>query len=336
MGAVERLDGAVCLVTGGLGFIGSNTALALAAAGAEVRVLDALIPEHGGDLRNVEEWKPSSGLSIVIGDISDDHTVAGLLDGVDVVFNIAGQVSHHESMVDPLRDLDINVRRQLLFLESIRRHRPDVTVVHTSTRQVFGRPRYQPVDEEHPAVPRDINGVDKLAGEFYHRLYGTVHDIRTVSLRLTNVYGPRQDLRKTGLGFLPVFASRVLRGLDLEVFGDGAQRRDCLHVDDVIDAMCLSAMAVRDGAVDAGEYFNIGHERSLSLLEIAHEMARLADTGSSVRCVPWPDDLARIDIGDFAGDYTKAESVLKWRAAIDFTTGMRGTLDFYRSNPWYL
>ena len=336
MGAVGRLDGAVCLVTGGLGFIGSNTALALAAAGAEVRVLDALIPEHGGNVRNVDDWKPASGLSVMIGDIADDNVVSNLLDGVDVVFNIAGQVSHHESMIDPLRDLDINVRRQLQFLESVRRHRPAVTIVHTSTRQVFGRPRYQPVDEEHPAVPRDINGVDKLAGEFYHRLYGTVHDIRTVSLRLTNVYGPRQDLRTPGLGFLPVFASRVLHGLDLEVFGDGAQRRDCLHVDDVIEAMCLSAIAVRDGAIGAGEYFNIGHVNSLSLLEIAHEMSRLADSGSAVRCVPWPDELTRIGIGDFEGDYTKAETVLGWRAGIDSTSGMRHTLDFYRSNPWYL
>ena len=336
MGSLDGLSGSVCLVTGGLGFIGSNTALALAGSGAQVRVIDALIPEHGGDRRNIEPWMPARGLDVTVGDIAHDVTVARLLDGVDFVFNIAGQVSHHESMVDPLRDLDINVRRQLEFLETVRRHRPEAVVVHTSTRQVFGRPRYQPVDEEHPAVPRDINGVDKLAGEFYHRLYGTVHGIRTVSLRLTNVYGPRQDLRKPGLGFLPVFVSRVLKGLPLEVFGDGSQQRDCLHVDDVVEVLACAAMSAHAGTLEPGEYFNVGHRTSLSLAEIATTMAELARTGSSVGFVPWPDELTRIDIGGFSGDYAKAQAMLGWKSMIDFTDGMRATFDFYREHPWYL
>ena len=336
MGSLDDLAGSVCLVTGGLGFIGSNTVLALAAAGAEVRVLDALVPEHGGNPRNISEWHPSSGVEVTVGDISDSDLVARLLDGVDVVFNIAGQVSHLESMVDPLRDLDINVRSQLVFLETVRRVRPDAVVVHTSTRQVFGRPRYQPVDEEHPAVPRDINGVDKLAGEFYHRLYGTVHGIRTVSLRLTNVYGPRQDLRKPGLGFLPVFVSRVLRGEPLQVFGDGSQQRDCVHVDDVVEVLARSATAARRGAVAPGEYFNVGHRQSLALAEIAGVMSELGGGRSPVVHTPWPEDLTRIDIGGFSGDYTKVSRSLGWESSIGFPEGMSRTLDFYREHQWYL
>ena len=334
MGSVNELSGSVCLVTGGLGFIGSNVARALVVAGAETRVIDAMVPQHGGDRRNLD------GVADLVlvreTGIDDDSAVTALLDGVDVVFNIAGQVSHHESMTDPARDLDLNVRNQLAFLETVRRVRPEAVVVHTSTRQVYGRPRYLPVDEEHPAVPRDINGVNKLAGEFYHRLYGTVHGVRTVALRLTNVYGPRQCLRRDGLGFLPVFVRRVLRGEVLDVFGDGSQRRDCLHVDDVVEVLAAAALRARSGEIHPGDFFNLGHSESLSLLEIAEVMCELADSGSSSRSVPWPEGLDLIDIGDFTGDYTKASGALRWQPTIGFREGMRKTLDFYRESPWYL
>ena len=336
--AADRYRDSVCVVTGGLGFIGSNLVLALLGAGAQVRVLDALIPQHGGDVRNVTAFAAAEGnsLQIVTGDIADEAVTVPLLDGAEFVFNIAGQVSHHESMVDPLRDQDINVRSQLVLLETIRRVRPEVVVVHTSTRQVYGRPRYLPVDEAHPTEPRDINGVNKLAGEHYHRLYGEVHDLRTVSLRLTNVYGPRQNLHKHGLGFLPVFVSRVLRGEPLSVFGDGQQLRDCLHVDDVVVALARAGMAAGDGHVERGTVFNLGSDESHTLLEIGQMMAHLAGTDSAVGLLPWPDELSRIDIGGFQTDSRAASAALGWSPTIAFRDGIEMTLNFYRENPWYL
>ena len=328
---------AVCVVTGGLGFIGSNLALALHRAGARVTVLDALIPQHGGDPRNITEFVSSDGdVPVTIGNIADETVTAPLLDGADFVFNIAGQVSHHESMVDPLRDHDINVRSQLLLLETIRRVRPTAVVVHSSTRQVYGRPRYLPVDEAHPTEPRDINGVNKLAGEQYHRLYGTVHDVRTVSLRLTNVYGPRQDLRTPGLGFLPVFVSRVLTGQPLSVYGDGQQQRDCLHVDDVVTALMLAGSSSLAGGIPPGSVFNLGGNETHTLLRIAELMADLAGTGSSVSLTPWTDELSRIDIGGFETDSRAAVAALGWSPTIPLGGGIEMTLNFYREHPWYL
>ena len=334
--------GTVCVVTGGLGFIGSNLALALRRAGARVRILDALVPQHGGDHRNVMEFDtgpaddPDGELWIEIGDIADEAASVPLLDGADFVFNIAGQVSHHESMIDPLRDHDINVRSQLVLLETIRRVRPGAVVVHTSTRQVYGRPRYLPVDEAHPTDPRDINGVNKLAGEQYHRLYGSVHGMRTVALRLTNVYGPRQDLQKPGLGFLPVFVRRVLGGESLAVFGDGQQLRDCLHVDDVVVALALAGSAASEGRIEPGSVFNLGNDEAHTLLEIAHLMADLAGTGSQVELLPWPDELSRIDIGGFRSDSRAVAAALGWSPTISFRGGIEMTLDFFREHPWYL
>jgi len=338
----QNFDGVTCVVTGGLGFIGSNTAIALVAAGARVRVIDALIPQHGGDRRNLDCIVTSASddvrerVSITIASIADDEATRSVLAGADFVFNIAGQVSHLESMKDPLHDSEINVRSQLVFLEAMRNTCPSAVVVHTSTRQVYGRPRYMPVDEAHPTEPRDINGIDKLAGEQYHRLYGLVHGMRTVALRLTNVYGPRQNLAQQGLGFLPVFVRRALRGEALEVFGDGLQRRDCLHVDDVVGVLLLAARAMERGNVEPGSVFNVGGQEAISLRSIAETMAELGGAGSTVEFTPWPPELAAIDIGDFSTDATAVTNALGWTPRLPFRDGMQMTLDFYRRHPWYL
>lgn len=334
MSAVDELSGSVCLVTGGLGFIGSNMAHALVKAGAETRVVDSLVPGHGGDRRNLDGI--SGAVVVRETGIDDVPAIVELLDGVDVVFNIAGQVSHHASMIDPARDLDLNVRSQLALLETIRRRRPEAIVVHTSTRQVYGRPTRLPVDEDHPTIPRDMNGVNKLAGEFYHRICGTVHGLRTVSLRLTNVYGPRQCLLQPGLGFLPVFIGRALRGEVLEVFGDGSQRRDCIHVDDVVDALAAAAVRARAGSLPPGDFMNLGHPVSFPLLEIADTICTIADSGSTSTNVPWPEGLDLIDIGGFATDCTKARAALDWQPQIDFASGIASTIEFFRRSPWYL
>ena len=321
------LAGTRCIVTGGLGFIGSNLVHELARRGADVTVIDAMVPQHGGDRDNVvgprrarcsrrESMRPRWPTRSP---------------GAEVIFNVAGQVSHLASIEDPLRDLDLNLRSHVAFLEMVRVAAPGAVVVQTSTRQVYGRPQYLPVDERHPTSPVDINGIDKLACEQLHLLYGRMHGLRVSALRLTNVYGPRLHLDRPDQGFLAVFIRRALLGEDITLYGDGSQRRDCLHVDDVVDAMIAAATCPEA----VGEVFNLGHHESLTPRRHRRRgSSRRADRRSAVTCVPWPDDLAKIDIGSFQGDYSKASDVLGWKPSIGFTEGIRSTIGFYRERAW--
>jgi len=260
----------------------------------------------------------------------DAPAVAEALVGAEVIFNVAGQVSHLASIEDPLRDLDLNLRSHVAFLEMVRAVAPAAVVVQTSTRQVYGRPQYLPVDERHPTSPVDINGISKLACEQLHLLYARVHGMRTSALRLTNVYGPRLHLDRPDQGFLAVFIRRALLGEAITLFGDGSQQRDCLHVDDVVNAMIAAATCPEA----AGEVFNLGHHESLSLADIAGRIVAECGSGSAVTCAPFPDDLAKIDIGSFQGDYSKASDVLGWKPLIPFAEGIRGTIGSYRERAW--
>lgn len=323
------VTGARCVVTGGLGFIGSNLVHRLATRAASVVVVDAMIPEHGGDERNLDGLLPTADVTVVRADIGS-AAAASAVAGAELVFNVAGQVSHHDSMVHPLRDLDLNVRSHVAFLESLRAVAPGATVVQTSTRQVYGRPHYLPVDEEHPTEPVDVNGIDKLACEQFHLLYARQHGLDCVVLRLTNVYGPRQHLDRAGLGFLPVFIRRALLGEDIVLFGDGSQQRDCVHVDDVVDALLLAATT----PTATGEIFNLGHPDSLSLRRIAELTQVAAGSAGDLRCEPWDEELLRIDIGSFQGDFAKAKRVLGWSPTIAFADGIADTVRHYVERSW--
>jgi UDP-glucose 4-epimerase len=318
----SRYAGANCLVTGGLGFIGSNLALALADAGAGVTVVDSLEPRHGGDRHNVE----AAPIEVIVADIADRDAVATPLAGADFVFNLAGQVSHLDSMTDPLHDLDINARSQLAFLEHTRKINPGASIVYASTRQVYGRPQTAPVDETHPLDPVDVNGVSKLAADRLHRLYHRVHAMPASVLRLSNVYGPRQRLDGDHQGFLPAFVRRALEGETITVFGDGSQRRDCLYVDDAVTAL----LAAVDNPSAYGEVFNIGHEEPESLLEIAHAVVAAAGSGEVVTA-PWPEDRARIAIDSYWTDHSKATRMLGWEPTWGLTEGLAATLEHFRS-----
>ena len=320
------LSSTTCVVTGGLGFIGSNLVHELVARGASVRIIDALVEGHGGNRRNVD------GLDVEIVEVEiGDAAVSDAVADADIVFNLAGQVSHIASMRDPLRDLHVNTVTHASFLEILRHVNPDVRVVHTSTRQVYGRPLRSPVDELHPTRPVDVNGVAKLAGEQLHLVFHTAHGLATTSLRLTNVYGPRQRLSSDELGFLPVFIRKALLGQEIRIFGDGLQRRDCVYVDDVVEAL-LAATAPEA----VGRIFNVGNVVDHSLAEIASAVIEATGSDGGLRLVPWPQDQQRIDIGSFHTDGSTIAEVLGWKATTSLDIGLRTTTTFYREHPWYL
>jgi UDP-glucose 4-epimerase len=319
--------GTTCVVTGGLGFIGSNLTLALVDAGARVRVVDALVPALGG---RADHLAGVDVESVLIASIAD-RRVAEVVDGCDVVFNVAGQVSHTSSMRDPQQDLALNTTSHATLLETIRRVRPGARVIYTSTRQVYGRSTMSTVDETHAASPVDVNGVAKLAGEQLHLVYHRAYGIATTALRLTNVYGPRQRLSSDELGFLPVFVRKALLGQPIEIYGDGTQRRDCLHVADV-----LGALAAASDERATGHVYNVGHPETHTIAEIAQTVVSAAGSTGGVQLVEWPGERARIDVGSFHTGSARIAAALGWRATIGLREGLCDTVGFYREHPWYL
>jgi len=313
------------LVTGGLGFIGSNLARRLVGMGARVIVVDSLIPEYGGNLFNIKGIEDK--LTVNISDVRDQFSMTYLVQGQDYLFNLAGQTSHLDSMRDPYTDLEINCRAQLSILEACRRHNPGIKVVFASTRQMYGVPDYLPVDERHPLHPTDINGVNKLAGEWYHMVYNHVYGVRSCALRLTNTYGPRMRVKDDRQTFLGVWIRRLIEGKPIEVFGEGHQLRDFNHVDDVVDALLLAAS--NDEA--NGQVFNLGAEDPISLRDLAALMVELNGSGE-IRFVPFPPDRKAIDIGSYYADFRRIHRVLGWAPRVPLRSGLAGTLDFYRKH----
>jgi len=310
------------LVTGGLGFIGSNLSRTLCDLGAQVTAVDSLLPDYGGNLFNLEGYEDR--VRINIADVRG-HGMEYLVRGQQVLFNLAGQVSHIDSMSDPVTDLEINCTSQLRLLEAVRRGNPELKIVYAGTRQVYGRPLYLPVDEKHPLQPVDVNGINKISGEHYHLVYHQVYGIRASSLRLTNTYGPRQLIRHNRQGFIGWFVRQAALGEQIQIFGDGLQKRDFNHVDDVVDAF------LRAGAIDAadGQVMNLGDEHPVSLAELVRLLLDVAGGGSFV-LVPFPPERKRIDIGDFYADITRAKATLGWAPKVGLREGLAGSVEYYR------
>jgi UDP-glucose 4-epimerase len=326
----EFYRGRRVLVTGGLGFIGSNLARTLATLGADVLLVDSLIPDYGGNLFNVAGFE--SQLRVNIADVRQQSTMNYLVRDREVIFNLAGQVSHIDSMRDPATDLDINCRAQLTLLEACRRHNPHTKVVYAGTRQVYGKPAALPVDETHLVRPTDINGINKAAGEYYHLVYDSVFGVRACSLRLTNVYGPRQLIRHNRQGFIGWFIRLAVEGKEIQIYGDGSQLRDFVFVDDVVDAF------LRAGATDAvnGDVFNVGGLEPISHRDLVELLIGTAGSGS-VRYVEWPPEKKAIDIGSFYSDSTKFRTAVGWHPEINLREGLRRTVEYYRQHlPNYL
>ncbi len=310
------------LITGGLGFIGSNLAIRLVEVGANVTLVDSLIPEYGGNLWNIEPIKER--VRINISDVRDEHAMKYLIQGQDYLFNLAGQTSHVDSMNNPFPDLEINAKAQLSILESCRKYNPGIKLVFASTRQMYGVPQYLPVDEKHPLAPVDVNGINKMAGEWYHILYNNVYGIRSSVLRLTNTYGPRMRVKDARQTFLGIWVKRIIDGEPLLVYGDGKQIRDFNYVDDVVDAML--ACAITEDA--NGEVFNLGADDPINLMDTAQLMIDLAAAGTFER-VPFPLDSKVIDIGDYYADYRKIRAILGWKPKISLNEGLIKTLQYY-------
>jgi UDP-glucose 4-epimerase len=313
------------MITGGLGFVGSNLARRLVELGAEVLLVDSLIPGYGGNLHNVAGV--ADRLAVNVADIRAEWSMRYLVQRRDLIFNLAGQVSHIDSMTDPRTDLEINCRAQLTLLEACRAGNPAVKLVFASTRQIYGRPAYVPLDEDHPITPTDVNGINKMAGEHYHLLYNDVHGLRASALRLTNTYGPRMLMSHDRQGFLPWFVRLALDDQEIALYGDGEQARDLTYVDDAVDAF------LRAGAMDGadGQAFNLGGPRPHSLREIAETIIQLAG-GGRLRLVPWPPEKKVIDVGSVYSSYAKIERALGWRPTVGLEDGLARMIAYYREH----
>lgn len=316
------------LITGGLGFIGSNLAHRLVELGANVLLVDSLIPEYGGNLFNIHDIKDK--IKINIADVRDEYSMRYLVQGKDYLFNLAGQTSHLDSMNDPYTDLEINCRAQLSILETCRKYNPGIKIVFASTRQIYGVPDYLPVDEKHLLHPIDVNGINKMAGEWYHILYNNVYGIRACALRLTNTYGPRMRVKDARQTFLGIWIRQIIEGKEIKVFGDGSQLRDFNYVDDVIDALLLSIISEEA----YGQVFNLGSNETISLKELAELLIKLNGKGN-YSIVSFPPERKKIDIGDYYADYRKIQNTLGWEPRVSLREGLTLTLDYYKKFSKY-
>ncbi|MDD5261020.1 MAG: NAD-dependent epimerase/dehydratase family protein [Methylacidiphilales bacterium] len=312
------------IITGGLGFIGSNLARRLVALGADVTLVDSLIPAYGGNRFNIHDIEKE--VHVNISDVRDAASLEQLVQGKDYLFNLAGQTSHLDSMEDPFTDLEINCQAQLSILEVCRKVNPSIKIVFASTRQLYGRPDYLPVDEKHLLRPVDVNGINKMAGEWYHILYNNVYDIRSSSLRLTNTIGPGMRIKDARQTFVGIWIRRLLEGRDFEVWG-GEQLRDFNHVGDVVDAFLLAATNEKAH----GEIFNLGSAPPVSLRHVAELLIKIHGSGH-YEIKKYPDDRKRIDIGDYYGNYGHIKETLGWEPRTTLADSLSCTLDYYRRN----
>lgn len=318
-------QGKKVLITGGLGFIGSNLARRLVAWGADVTIIDSLIWAYGGNRFNVAGIEDK--IKINIGDIRDRYSINELIKGQDILFNLAGQVSHIDSMKDPFTDLEINTTSQVSILESCRQNNPAIKIIYASSRQIYGKPEYLPVDEKHPVHPTDVNGINIMAGEWYHILYNNIYGLRACSLRMTNVYGPRQLVKHNRQGFTGWFIRQAVEGKTIQLYGDGSQKRDLNYVDDVCDALLLAGASEKAN----GQIYNLGAPEVISLKDLAAMLVELSGKGS-FELIPWPEEKKKIDIGDYYSNFDKIKNDLGWEPKTSLRDGLEQTIVYYKNN----
>lgn len=318
----EDFRGKNVLITGGLGFIGSNLAIVLNKIGASITIVDSLLPNYGGNLANIKEIKDK--VNINISDVRDKHSLRYLVKDQDYLFNLAGQTSHMDSMTNPYNDLDINCKAQLSILETCKKFNPDIIIVFASTRQIYGKPNYLPVDEKHPIRPVDVNGINKLSGEWYHIVYNDVYGLRTSILRLTNTYGPKMRIKDARQTFLGIWIRLLLEGKPIEVWG-GEQLRDFNYVDDCVKALMLASASDET----CGKAFNLGSQERVNLKELAQLLISLNGTGEYI-IKTFPEDRKKIDVGDYYSDFGYFTRTVGWKPKVVLKEGLEKTLDYFR------
>ncbi len=321
----EYYSGKKVLITGGLGFLGSNLAHALVKLGAKVTIVDALLAPFGGNIFNVEGIKTE--LRVEIADIRDTEVIRRLIPGQDLMFNLAGQVSHVDSMTDPLRDYDINIRGNLNILEIARKENPHIKIVYAGTRGQYGKLAHLPVDEKAPRFPVDIYGVNKDAGERFHLIYKSLYGLRTTSIRINNTYGPRHQMKHAKFGILNWFIRLAMDGQTIKVFGDGSQLRDYNYVDDVTDAFLTVGATEKVN----GEAFNLGSGYAVKFLDMVKRIIEVSASGR-YEFVPWPKTRKEVEVGGYLADYSKIQKELGWKPKVELEEGLKLTVDFYRKH----
>jgi UDP-glucose 4-epimerase len=315
------------LITGGLGFIGSALAHRLVRSGSHVTIVDAMIPGYGGNQFNINGIQ--NKVKVKIGDIRDVRIVNKLVSGKDLIFNLAGTLSHIDSKKDPYTDLDINCRSHITLLEACRKHNPEAKIIFSGTRSQYGKPEYLPVDEKHPMNPLDINGIHNMTAENYHLLYNKIYGIPVVSLRLTNTYGPRHQMRHSRQGIISWFIRLIMDGEEVKLFGGGKQIRDCNYIDDVVDAFILSAMSPKSN----GQVYNLGGTHA-SLLKIVKLLMDITGKGS-YKTVLFPKRIKKIEIGNYVADFSKIKNDLGWNPKVSIDRGLKNTIEYYEANKRY-
>lgn len=313
------------LVTGGLGFLGSNLARRLCELGAKVALLDSLLKSHGGNPFNIADFKKK--VRWHKGDIRNKALVEKLIEGAEILFNIAAQTSHTDSMKNPWLDVDINTRGQITLLEACRRLNPRIRIVYCSTRAVYGSSSKSVIDEETSPNPMDIYSANKLAGENYHRIYAKVFGLNATILRVANGYGPRAQMKEPSFGILNWFIRLALDDQPIKIFGDGRQVRDYAYVEDIVQAFLKTA----EKQDLPGEVLNVGSGRGVPLIDIVKDVVRIAGTGK-ITYVPWPETNKKIDVGDFVADVGKIKTRTGWEASMELERGLRETIVFYRKH----
>ncbi len=319
----SEYEGKKVLITGGAGFIGSNLAHRLVNLGAEVTVVDALIPDYGGNEFNLHGIRDQIEFSTA--DIRNSHVMKDFVKGQDYIFNVAGQISHIDSMTDPFTDAEINYMSQLKLLETCREHNPDAKIIYTGTRQVYGKPQELPIHESHPVNPTDVNGINKLAGEWLHIMYNNVHGLRSCSLRLTNTFGPRQLMKHNRQGFIPFFIRQAMEDNEISIY-EGDQLRDINYVEDVVDALLLAGEGDTEGNI-----YNLGHHEPVTLGQFTDILIEVCGSGGYT-VVPFPEEKKKIDVGSTYCDYSKIKKELGWVPRTPLEQGLEQTIDFYREH----